>query len=80
LPYQELNAARLAGAIQGALACDKTRLRAARLGARLREEDGVGRAVEVVHKYFPALERHVPGCAVRARTRSLTGVGHGGLR
>jgi hypothetical protein len=47
------------------------RQRAARLGARLREEDRVGRAVEVVHKYFPALDRHFPGRAVRARTQSV---------
>ena len=57
VPFRELTAARLADAIQKAVPCPETRRRAAWLGARLREEDGVGRAVEALHDCLPVLER-----------------------
>jgi hypothetical protein len=49
------------------------RRRAAWLGARIREEDGVGRAVEVIHACFPAAERR--GEWPTRPERALHGVG-----
>ena len=48
IPRKRLTAEGLAGAIQRAVSVEAMRQRAAELGARLRAEDGVARAVEVV--------------------------------
>ena len=55
LPRKRLTAERLAGAICVAVGDAGVRSRAAALGARIRAEDGVARAVELVdaHARFP---------------------------
>jgi hypothetical protein len=57
VPFRRLTVARLADAIRQAVDCPETRRRAAWLGARLREEDGVGRAVAALHDCLPVLQR-----------------------
>jgi UDP:flavonoid glycosyltransferase YjiC (YdhE family) len=48
IPRRELSAARLAQAIQEAVADEPLRRRAAEIGALIRTEDGVGRAVTII--------------------------------
>lgn len=57
IPFAELTVQRLADAMQQAIENADIRRSAAWLGARLREEDGIGRAVAVLHEYAPVLER-----------------------
>ncbi len=67
IPCRELTAGRLAAALRTALECPQTRRRAAWLGARVREEDGVARAVEAVEMFYPRADRraHAPARAER---------------
>jgi UDP:flavonoid glycosyltransferase YjiC (YdhE family) len=52
IPREQLTADRLANAIHRAVTDPVTRLRAADIGRRIRAEDGVGRAVELLEHYF----------------------------
>lgn len=52
VPRRSLTAASLAEAIRAAATDPQTRERAAALGARIRAEDGVARAVEVIERHY----------------------------
>ena len=61
IPWKQLTAARLSAAIGVAVGDVAVQRRAAGLGEQLRAENGVGRAVEIVHRHlFHASERIVP--------------------
>ncbi len=51
IPRRQLSAAKLAAAIDQALSDSRMQQRAAALGARIRAEDGIGRAVEVIQQW-----------------------------
>jgi UDP:flavonoid glycosyltransferase YjiC (YdhE family) len=51
VPRKRLTAERLARALQVALGDEAVRDNAARMGAAIRAEDGVGRAVEIIERY-----------------------------
>lgn len=59
LPRRQLTSARLAEALSHAVSDDGLRARAAELGRRLRAEDGVGRAVELMTRHFTASRARV---------------------
>jgi len=50
IPRRQLTAERLAAAITSAVTDERMRARAAALGERIRAEDGVGRAIEVIER------------------------------
>jgi len=50
IPQKKLTAERLAAGIRTAVGDDAMRARAAALGQRIRSEDGVASAVEIVHR------------------------------
>jgi UDP:flavonoid glycosyltransferase YjiC (YdhE family) len=50
---RKLNARRLAAAIETALGDGELRRKAAELGAQVRQEDGVKKAVEVIAAHYP---------------------------
>ncbi len=52
LPLKKLDAGRLAQAIHAAMTDMEMRRRAASLGAAIRGEDGVGKAVEIIRRYL----------------------------
>ncbi|NLO07143.1 MAG: glycosyltransferase family 1 protein [candidate division WS1 bacterium] len=52
IPHTRLTADRLAAAIEQAVGDEAMRERAASLGERIRAEDGVGRAVEIIRGHF----------------------------
>ncbi|MFW6438226.1 MAG: glycosyltransferase [Armatimonadota bacterium] len=52
IPHKRLTADRLAGAIERALTDEPMRAEAAALGARIRAEDGVARAVAIIRRHF----------------------------
>jgi sterol 3beta-glucosyltransferase len=54
VPYRQLTAERLAAAITCAVTDKDMRARAATLGERIRAEDGVGRAIEIIERYAAA--------------------------
>ncbi|QDV36180.1 glycosyltransferase [Tautonia plasticadhaerens] len=60
IPQKRLTADRLAGAIRQATGDMEMRTRAQRLGERMRSEDGVGRAVEVIER-LTSQTRHEVG-------------------
>jgi UDP:flavonoid glycosyltransferase YjiC (YdhE family) len=51
VPYKHLSADRLAAAVHEAVTDSTMRQRAAELGAKLREEDGLGNAVQLIERY-----------------------------
>ncbi len=53
IPRKQLSVERLADAISTAASDANMRLRAAALGERVRAEDGVARAVEILQRYLP---------------------------
>lgn len=55
IPCRKLTAARLAEAIRVAATNESIRKRAAAVGERIRTEDGVARAVEVINRYLASL-------------------------
>jgi sterol 3beta-glucosyltransferase len=57
VPRKEMAAQRLGAAITAAVVDKDIRERAARLGERIRAEDGVARAVEVIDHYLPLTDR-----------------------
>lgn len=52
IPHRRLTATRLAEAIEHAINDAQMRARASELGAKIRAEDGVGRAVEIIASHF----------------------------
>jgi UDP:flavonoid glycosyltransferase YjiC (YdhE family) len=52
IPHRRLTADRLAEAIERALSDEDMRARAGALGQRIRAEDGVARAVEIIREHF----------------------------
>jgi sterol 3beta-glucosyltransferase len=66
IPRQRLTAERLAAAVRSAVTDPETRRRAAELGAKVRADDGVARAVEV----FERCARQLPAPARRAGGRT----------
>jgi len=64
IPRRRLTAARLVQALRRALGDGEMRRRAAELGARVRAEDGVSRAVELLEAYWRG--RKPPASAARA--------------
>ncbi len=59
IPQKQLTAEWLAEAIRVAVTDQAMRARAADLGRRIRAEDGVGRAVEVIQDYLTAVIRDI---------------------
>ena len=57
IPVKTLTADKLAAAIHAAVGDESLRRRAAELGAIVRAEDGVGRAVETIHRYLKEAEK-----------------------
>lgn len=55
IPRRKLTPMALAGAIEQAVSDETMRQRAAEFGARIREEDGVGRAAEIVEAHIASL-------------------------
>jgi sterol 3beta-glucosyltransferase len=60
IPRRDLSAERLGDAIRIAAGDDAMRRRAAALGRRIRDEDGVGRAVGVIGRHLAAAGPAVP--------------------
>jgi UDP:flavonoid glycosyltransferase YjiC (YdhE family) len=54
IPRRKLTVERLAKAIRAAMSDRAMREQAAWLGERIRAEDGVGRAIEIIRRYLPA--------------------------
>ena len=54
LPQKELTAEKLAAVIQAATSDEAMGNRARALGEKIRAEDGVEKAVEIIHRYLPA--------------------------
>lgn len=55
IPIKKLSAEKLADAIIRVTTDDKMRTRAALLGERIRAEDGVGKAVDLIHRHLSSL-------------------------
>lgn len=61
IPRQQLTAARLADAITSAVTDSQLQAHAAALGERIRAEDGVRRAVELIEQQLCGKQSHSPG-------------------
>ena len=55
IPIKKLSVEKLADAIKRATTDDEMRRRAAELGKRIRAEDGVGKAVDLIHRHLSSL-------------------------
>jgi UDP:flavonoid glycosyltransferase YjiC (YdhE family) len=74
IPRHKLTVQRLAKAIIGAASDLGVRAMAAALGKRIRNEDGVGRAVELLHSHFPSIDSHTREMGVDRKSDAHTGV------
>jgi UDP:flavonoid glycosyltransferase YjiC (YdhE family) len=55
IPFKRLSVERLENAITDAIHAKEIRRRAAVLGERIRSEDGIARAVELIHCYLSSV-------------------------